>query len=217
MTRAARIAGPSKISFLPGCADGVRGFSLVEFMISTLVLLVVASAVFGVLNQTQRTASYQTEVQGVLENTRIAMEILERILQQAGNDPHHAGFTGLAITSATEVRVKSDLTGSAGPASPDKGDPDGDTADTGEDVTILYDAGTRTIELVVGGTVQPIASNISAFAMQYFDRDGAATNIGDDVRKIRISLTGASPLSDPQTGLAFSMQLNSDVHLATRQ
>jgi Tfp pilus assembly protein PilW len=194
-----------------------QGFSLVEFMISSLVLLVVAAAIFTLLSQLQRTASYQTEVQGVLENTRIAMESITRILQQAGNDPRAVGFAALTITNATEVRIRSDLTGSA-PASPDQGDPDGDTGDSGEDVIIRYNAAARTIELVpTGGVGQPIASNISAFLMQYFDHTGAATILDSDVRKIRIIITGASPLADPQTRMVFSLQLSSDVQLANRQ
>ena len=145
------------------------------------------------------------------------METLERIIQQAGNDPLTTGFSGLTITSATDIRVLSDLTGSAGPASPDKGDPDGDTNDSGEDVRIRFDVGDHAIELVVGGTAQPIANNISDFSLQFFDRDGVATNVGDDVRRIRISLTGASPVPDPQTGHTFSLHLSSDVQLAVRQ
>lgn len=194
-----------------------HGFSIVEFMVSAAILLLVAAAVFGVLTQAQRTVSYQVEIQGVLENTRLAMETLERILQQAGNDPHGAGFAGITITSATEVRVRSDLTGSAGPGSPDKGDPDGDTDDANEDVTIEFDAAGQSIDLASGGgPAQPIASNISAFAMQYFDRNGNATSAGGDVTRIRILITGTSSLADPQTGRAFSMKLIGDVRLAAR-
>jgi type II secretory pathway pseudopilin PulG len=212
------IARRSVASSMTGQAVAEQGFSLVEFLVSSLIVLVMAASVFGLLSNTQRTASYQTEVQGVLENTRLAMETVERILQQAGNDPLHAGFPGITITSATEVRVRSDLTGSAGPGSPDKGDPDGDTDDANEDVTIRFSANALSIELIsAGGTAQPIASNISTFTMQYFDGNGVATNTGNDVRRIRFSLTGTSPFPDPQTHRVFSMQLSSDIQLAARQ
>ena len=199
-----------------GTPGAQQGFSLVEFLLSTLIMLIIAGSVFSLLSQTETTASYQTEVQGVLENTRIAMETVERILQQAGNDPLGAGFPGIIITSSTQVRVQSDITG-LGPGA-DKGDPDGVTDDSGEDYIIQYNAGARTIELVTPArTVQPIASNITAFSMQYFDRAGAAAAAGNDVCRIRISLTGTSPVRDLQTGDTFAMQLTSNVQLANRQ
>jgi Tfp pilus assembly protein PilW len=194
-----------------------HGFTMVEFLVSAVIFMLVAGGVFSVLTQVQRTVSYQVEIQGVLESTRLAMETVERIFQQAGNDPHKAGFAGITITSPTEVRVRSDLTGSARPGSPDKGDPDGDTDDANEDITIRFDAAGQSIDLVSGGgPAQPIASNISAFGMQYFDRDGIATSTGRDVSRIRLSITGVSSFPDPQTGRAFSMELISDVRLAAR-
>ncbi len=189
-----------------------QGFSLIEFMLCSLILLVVAGSVCGILNQTQRTASYQVEVQGVLEGTRYSMMTIERILQQAGNDPLNAGFPGISEMRATHVRVRADLTGSAGtenPPDPDKGDPDGDTMDSGEDVTVNFDANAGTIQI----NGQPIASNITAFSLQYFDQHGGAAVSGDQVTRIRITLTGRSPAADPQTGKTFSIQLAGDIQL----
>jgi len=198
-------------------AAAERGFSLVEFLIAALITLVLAASVFGLMSRLQRTAGYQTEVHWVLEGVMIGIETVERILLQAGNDPHQAGFPGLAIAGPAEVRVRADLTGSAH-GSPDRGDPDGDTEDSGEDVTIRYNPNTRSLEVVPqGGIPQPVASNISGFAMQYFDNTGVETTAGDDVRRIRITLAVTSPLADPLTGRAFSMQLSSSVRLATRQ
>ena len=212
-------ACPTRTLGLPGtlqAAISQEGFTLAEFMLSTLILLVIAGSVFSLMGRTQRTASYQTEVQAVLENTRIAMETVERIIQQAGNDPLGTGLQGVTITSATEVNIRSDFTGSAGPGSPDQGDSDGDTSDSGENVTIRYNAGNRTLETVAGGSVQPVASNISAFSMQYFDKTGAVTNLGSEVRRVQITLTGTSPLADPQTGQVFSLQQTGDVKIQTR-
>ena len=194
-----------------------QGFGLVELLLAALITLALAGSVFGLMSRLQRTAGYQTEVQGVLESVMLGMETVERILLQAGNDPHQAGFPGLAIAGPAEVRIRADLTGSAS-GSPDQGDPDGDTDDSREDVTIRYNANTRSLELVPqGGIPQPVASNISDFVLQYFDLSGAETSAGDDVRTVRITLAGTSPLADPQTGRAFSMRLSASVNLATRQ
>ncbi len=195
------------------------GFSLIEFVISSTILLLVSASVFSMLAQTQRAASYQTEVQAVLENTRIAMDTVDRMIRQAGNDPRAAGFQGITIVSPTEVRVRSDLTGSSsGSGFPDKGDPDGDILDSGEDVTIRYNVNNQSVELAPGGgAAQPIANYISAFQLQYLDAAGGATGVGADVRRIRVTITGATAQADPQTGRTYSMQVGSDIQLATRQ
>jgi type II secretory pathway pseudopilin PulG len=190
------------------------GFSLVEFVISSAILLVICASVFSVLAETQRSASYQSEVQSVLENTYMALETVERFIRQAGNDPIGTGLAGLTIVSSSEIRLRSDLTGSDGT---DKGDPDGDTADSGEDVTIRYDGSVRSLELVHHpGSAQAVADYVSAFSMQYYDAAGAVTTSGPDVRRIRIDITGATTLANPRTGETFSLRLTSDVQLATR-
>jgi Tfp pilus assembly protein PilW len=190
------------------------GFSLVEFVISSVILLVVCASIFSVLAETQRSASYQSEVQSVLENTRMALETVERFIRQAGNDPVGTGMAGLTIVSSSEIRLRSDLTGSAGA---DKGDPDGDTSDSGEDVTIRYDGSARSLEVISHpGSAQAVANYVSAFSMHYYDSAGAATTAGAEVRRIRIEITGATTLASPQTREIFSLQLASDVQLARR-
>jgi Tfp pilus assembly protein PilW len=195
-------------------ASGVDdpGFSLVEFVISSAILLIICASIFALLAETQRSAGYQGEVQSVLENTRLALETVERFIRQAGNDPVGTGVSSLTIVSSSEIRLRSDLTGSAGA---DKGDPDGDTSDSGEDVTIRYDGSARSLELIPHpGSAQAIANYISAFSMQYYDSVGAATIMGGEVRMIRIDITGATTLPSPQTREIFSLQLTSEVQLA---
>jgi len=209
---------PDVPAFGPRCKSQ-SGFSLAEFMICSLILLVATAAGSTLLAQVQRSGSYRAEVQSALENTRIAMDTVGRLIRQAGNDPLRVGFPALTIISATEARILSDLTGSAEASGfPDKGDPDGDTDDAGEDVTIRYNASAQSVELVSGnGSAQRIANCISGFEMQYMDASGALTNIGTDVRKIRISITGTANSPDPQTGQIFSLQVASDIQLAARQ
>ena len=191
------------------------GFSLLEFIIASAILLVICASVFNVLADTLRTASYQTEVQSVVEHTRLALETVERILRQAGNDPNGTGLVGLTIMSSSEVRVRSDLTGSAGT---DKGDPDGDSSDSGEDVTIRYDGGSRSLELIPHpGSAQSVANNITAFSLRFYDAADAVTTTGAEVQRARIAITGATTTANPQTREVFSLELASDVQLAARR
>jgi Tfp pilus assembly protein PilW len=191
------------------------GFSLVEFVISSAILLAICASIFSVLAETQRSAGYQSEVQSVLENTRMALETVERFIRQAGNDPAGTGLAGLTIMSSSEIRLRSDLTGSAGA---DKGDPDGDTSDSGEDVTIRYDGSARSLEIIPHpGSAQAVANHVAAFSMQYYDSAGAPTTAGAEVRRIRIDITGATTLASPQTGEIFGLKLASDVQLSAHR
>ena len=207
---------------------------MVEFVISAVILLLISAALFTILAETQRSSSYQTEVQAVMDNTRIAMDTVEGYVRQAGNDPcKAAGFVGIGdggVMTATSVRLRSDLTGSARCATPgctcletdstlrDKGDPDGRTDAAGEDVTISYDSATSTVNITPQGAaaVQPIANYISAFTLQYFDQNGIATAVGANVLKIKITMTGTTTLANPQTKKTFGQTVTSDVQIATR-
>lgn len=192
------------------------GFSLTEFLIAAFILLVVTFCVYGTLAEVQRSVSFQTEIQSVLNNTQLALQTAGRYVRQAGNDPLGSGLAGITIISSTEVRIQSDLTGSAGPGNPDKGDPDGDTNDSGEDVTIRYNGSTRSLEIIPGGgPAQVVAGYISSLSFQYYDADGKPTSRGDSVRKINVTVSGASLLPDPQTHQMFGVQLSSDFQVAT--
>jgi type II secretory pathway pseudopilin PulG len=192
------------------------GFGLAEFLMSLLILLIAALSVFGMLKDVQRSAGYQTEVQSVLNNTRLAIQTIGRTLRQAGNDPLGRGQYGITIVSATEVRVKSDLTGSAGAGNPDKGDPDGDTFDSGEDLTIRYNSATRSLEIVTeSGAVQIVAGYISGISFRYYDSSGGPAATGNEVRRINVTVSGTSLLPDPVTRRSFGVRLNSDFQVAT--
>jgi hypothetical protein len=187
------------------------GFGLAEFLISTVILLVISAGVFTLMADMQSSAGYQSEVQGVLGNSRIGMEMIEHYILQAGNNPRSAVLTPVTITSSTEVRLQSDLTGSSGGG---QGDPDGDIADPDEDVIIRYNSTDKTIELVLAdGTVQTIASYISAFSFTYLDATGAVTATANDVRMIRVAISGASTRSNPRTHKTFGIALASDFKL----
>jgi prepilin-type N-terminal cleavage/methylation domain-containing protein len=199
----------------PGVPSSDSGFTLLEFLLATGILAIISAGVFGMLADIQRTAGYQDEVAAVLDDTRVALLTAENLIRQAGNDPAGIGLTGIAVLGPSSTRIQSDLTGSAGRSDPDKGDPDGDIDDAGEDVTIGYDAAARTLELASkGGGAQAVASRISEFSMQYYDAAGAPTNAGGNVRKIRVTVSGTGTVPDPRTGRFFGVQLVSEVELA---
>jgi type II secretory pathway pseudopilin PulG len=196
--------------------DGQSGFVLAEFLVSVLILLLVASSVFALLSEIQRKAGYESEVQAVLNNTRLAMDIVGRYLRQAGNDPLSSGLSGITLAEPSQVGIRSDLTGSASPGNPDKGDPDGDTLDSGEDVVIRHNSTTHSLEIVLGGSsAQVVAGYISDLSFLYYDDEGRPSASGADIRKIRVTISGASLLRNPYTNQKFGIQLISDFQVAT--
>ncbi len=190
-----------------------RGFTLAEFLIASLILLIVASAAFRLLSGIQRVASYQAEVQSVLNNTRIAMQTVERYVRQAGNDPLKTGFSGITIVSASEIQIQSDRTGSSGAA---KGDPDGDVDDPGENITIRYNRTSKSLEVVPqGGPAQIVANHISDLSMECYDAEGNLTTSGNQVRRINIAISGSTLQPDPDTHRPFGVTLRQNIRVLT--
>jgi Tfp pilus assembly protein PilW len=209
-------ARKQSIAPLP-CDQGISkesGFALAEFLISTVIVLGLSAGVFTMLTNVLSTSGYQTEVLSVMENARVAMGTIERYIVQAGNNPRSAAFAPVTITSATQVQLCSDLTGSAGG---NQGDPDGDIGDANENIIIRYNSTDRTIELVAAdGTVQTLAQYISGFSLEYLDNTGTATTVGADVRTIGITINGTSAVANPRTRKTFGLTLTGVATLPNR-
>lgn len=180
----------------PACNDS-DGFTLMEALIASTILLIISIPLFGSLNRIQKAATEQAEMQQIQDNVRMALQAVTRSVRQAGNDPYGTGFEAVSPVSATEIRVRSDMTGSQAPGSPNRGDPDGDIMDSGEDILIRYNDSRERLEMVRGsGTVQIVADHISGFALEYLDAQGKPAPDGTNVRSIRIKIIGTADRSD---------------------
>jgi hypothetical protein len=193
-----------------------EGFSLAEFLIASLILMVMATWIFSLLAEVQQEASFQNEVLSVLNNTQSAMHTVERFFRQAGNDPLASGVQGITIIGPSEVRVHADIKGSAGPSNPDKGDPDGDIDDSDEDVVIRYNPRSRSIEIIPGGgSALIIANYISNLSFQYYNAEGEITMEESSVCTIGITISGSSLIPHPKTHQYFGVQLRSEIRKIT--
>ncbi len=202
----------------PHSPGGAPGFSLIEFLLASLITLIVACAALELLAGTQRSALWQADMQEVLDNVRGAMDAATRHLRHAANDPRHAGFEGISILSATELRLRSDFTGSEGSSDPDKGDADGDTEDAAEDIRIRYNAVDRSLEVISeAGSPQAVAGNISEFQLRFVDANGDETSAGAAVRGVWITITGDGSVPDPFTNRPFKVQIVGYVRLLARR
>ena len=87
-----------------------------------------------------------------------------------------------------------------------------------EDVILRYNAGARTIEIVIPatGTVRTVAGFITAFNMQYLNQFGAATAVGNDVRSVQVAISGGSRRAHPQTRQTYGITEACTVQLVSK-
>ncbi len=177
-------------SILPADKN-MSGFTLVEFLVATTILLIISIPLFSALNEIQEEAAKQSDVQEIMDSVRMAAQSIAQCIRQAGNDPYGAGFDAISILSPTEVRIRSDLTGSEEPGMPDRGDPDGDIKDSWEDIRFRYNGLNKRIDMISsGGSVRIIADKISGFSLLYLDDEGNPTMDSSRVRSVEVQIRG---------------------------
>jgi len=191
-------------------SSGNGGFSLVELLMATLVLGILAASLFPLLNDFQRETAYRSETQAVVDNIRIAIETLEKYIRQAGNDPYGTGFQSITIVSNQAVTVRSDLKGSHGS---DKGDPNGDVTGPDENVTLRFNPANQSVEVVSGGTAQIVCNRINDLKFRYYDADGNLTMDGSKVRRIAVTISGRAGWPNPVTRKVFGIELEREIRI----
>ncbi len=73
------------------------GYSLIELLISTAIMLVVTGAIFGLVNPSQGTAKVQPEVADLQQRLRVASDTLFRELMMSGAGVYQGPVTGSLI------------------------------------------------------------------------------------------------------------------------
>lgn len=82
------------------------GYSLVELLISSAIMLVVTGAIFGLVNPSQGTASTQPEVSDLQQRSRVASEVLFKELVMTGAGVYQGPVTGSLINFFTPIFPK---------------------------------------------------------------------------------------------------------------
>lgn len=82
---------------IPRRLESESGYSLVELLISSAIMLVVTGAIFGLLSPSQGTAATQPEVSDVQQRSRVASEVLFKELVMAGAGVYQGPITGSLI------------------------------------------------------------------------------------------------------------------------
>ena len=115
----------------------------------------------------------------MVQNARIAIEVLSRELRMAGYNPTGASFDGLAY-APTHLHIRADLDG------------DGHTHGPDEDIRYTYEAATQQIIRHDRAGQEPLAENIHAFAFAYLDQNDQPTTISAHIRQVRLTVTAGA-------------------------
>jgi prepilin-type N-terminal cleavage/methylation domain-containing protein len=185
-----------------------RGFSLVELLISMLVLLAIMAGLFGMLIENSRINKSKRMTMEAQANARSTLSLVVQKLRSAGWDPMNAGIPSLTLDpdlsdTVSQIEIFADL------------DMDGDTDEDREQILIRHQNGQ--VEWRSSNDVSApfavMAVNISNDA----DGDGVIEPmfVPDSIPPTRITVrvTAQSPTRDPLTGDFIRYSVGSDVIL----
>jgi type II secretory pathway pseudopilin PulG len=200
-----------------------RGFSLVEAVITSAVLVLVTAAIFGLLSQSQSSYRSQQYILQVTQQARTAVDQVCTYLRQAGNDPEeylkNNNIPPIEILGSNHIRINSDISGSVPATSGDPleatGDPDGNLDNLYERVEIRYDPTEKNLYLDIGNGADVLAENLS-FNLTFFDGNGNETNVQEKIARVRVEVVAETKNADPQTAKVQSMTLQSEVMLRSQ-
>ena len=168
-----------------------HGFTIVEMMVAIAISGIVMASVYSSFYSQQKSSVAQNEIAAMQQNLRAAMYFMEREIRMAGYNPVEASGVGIQSAAATSLQFTSDITDNAG-----TGDPDGDTGDTGEDITYALGDGDGDGDNDLVRNNVNIAENIDAVDFVYLDQNGAVTATLSDIRSVQISLVARTGKGD---------------------
>ena len=178
------------MSMIPKLAADERGFTIAELLVSTVVSLLVVGGAVTLTSQVQGSYRRQMEEVAAEQEARYALDWLSRLIRSAGSNPYaittaacpaaNTPFTGI-IVDPNNDSVHNDIRLQADANPPDEllGGTAGNCTQSNEDVTVSYDATTRSITFLdnnLGGgasiRTEPVVTNL-----QFIYRDGSHTEL----------------------------------------
>jgi len=188
-----------------------RGFTLVEVMVSLVVLTLASSAMAAYLVQSMRTNKAEEMALEMQASARNCMSIVQAALRSAGWDPRDLGLPAVAVDSTPAgpdnyIEVFADLNG------------DGATTGANEDITIRHHNGALEWKTTAASaTYVVLAEDVTNDA----DQDGTiepmfTPSSSIDPQRITVRITVRSPAPDPRSGRYLTYTLQSEVTLRGR-
>ncbi|MDH3493059.1 MAG: prepilin-type N-terminal cleavage/methylation domain-containing protein [Acidobacteriota bacterium] len=192
-----------------------KGFSVVELIIAGTIVVIILGILSGIIFGINRTYSQQRPRMVAVSDANAALDLMARLIRMAGNNPSEiAGLQGIdpgvpVSGQFNTIRIRSDWHGATAGS-----EPDGDTADTFEDVTFSVATGRLMKQELPADTVPvEFLDQINSLRFTYFDTDNAAitdpvTN-QDQIARVDIEI-------DTQTPDTPAMTFRTTVQLRTK-
>lgn len=141
------------------------GFSLIEIMIVTVLMAAVVLAVSSILMTSSRVEGRTVRRARSQGDARQTLTLMTTEIRQAGADPSipPIGVLGLVSADSLTIHIRADLNGNGVI----------ETAEPSEDITYAWDSTAHTITRNPGSGAAVVDSNVTAFALTYFDNTGA--------------------------------------------
>jgi len=155
------------------------GFTLIELLIALLILSIVSGVAYGILASLTKSFTSQDVTAKTQQYLRIGIDFMARDIRMAGLDPLDTANAGILNATATAFRFTSDK------------NMDGDVDDPAEDVTYQFSG--NKLQLIDNQGTATLNDNITDFEFIYFDTNGAATMVTNDIRSVGITLTATVP------------------------
>ena len=178
--------------------NDMRGFSLVELLIVSTVMLIVLGMVSAIAHSVQRSYSQQRPRMEAVNNATAGMDTIIRIVRMAGANPNDiANFPSTTIPAivpqANSIRIRADWN----PA-------DGDLSDPYEDVEFTVSNGTlfkqeRSLAGSADNAPVLFLENIESLNFTYLDIDNNVTSLGNAVATVKVAMTTRTPDNIPMS------------------
>ena len=200
-----------------------RGFTLIEMLVASAVLVLIAGSLTSILSQSQHSYKSQQYILEVTQEARAAMDQVCAYLRQAGNDPQDYlkanNIPPIELLGADHIRINSDITGSVPAAGGDPleatGDSDGTLDNLYERVELRYNPLLENLQMDIGHGMQVLAENLYC-DFTFFDINGNVTAVEDAIVLVRVEMVAETEDIDLQTGKIHSITLESEVMLRSQ-
>ena len=195
-----------------------RGFTLTEILVTTIMMVVVLSALLSVLDMSLRTYSFGNNKVEAVETARVSLEKMEREIRQAS--AYNSAASDMHLfdqwsASTSEIRFGNDLDGNGVIACPNTS---GKCEKIGYRLngTTLGRDNTSTGATNTVANLQPVAQNVQNLTFTYYDSSGAVVGPAGaetSIDRVKVSLVVSV---DQGVGGPVTQTLTSTIDLRNR-
>jgi len=204
-----------------GWLESESGFTLVEFTISSLIMMIVMGGTLLLATRIQEGYQFQTDDTVVEQEARYALDWIARDLRSAGSDPYNiiANNQGIFLdpnggaNNDDSIRIQADISPNG---------PDGDIGDAGENITIALDTVNRVITRADTNSAAPAAvamtdTIFTDLSFTFLDASRTVTATSDLIAYIQVQVTARSRGRNAQAAGGFTTAtLGTEVRVRTR-